>query len=215
MRIAAVSSVDMSIDQTHASADFTMKSSKLQAVMLIAVGLGGLICLFAPLALIALDALANPQVIHSLSQNLGSAILVTCGVALASALLSYPLRAGLTRLAADAKVRMADGMVQFEGNGLTGQESWRAPLAQFCGVTHHIRATLSGPRHEIILVHPDPSKDILLHLAPRHPKEDAVHYADLLGLGQLQPRTLYDRHRLHPNGGQDVERTVQIQARAA
>jgi hypothetical protein len=211
MRIAAVSSVDMKIDQTRASADFVMKTNKLQAAILIGLGLGGLVCLLAPVALIALDALANPLVMHTLSDNLASTALLACGVVITTALLLYPLRAGITRLRGDATVRMADGMVHFKGQGLTAPEDWRAPLAHFCGVTHHIRATLSGPRHEIILVHPDPSKDILLHVGPRHPAEDAVHYADLLGLGQLQPRTLYSRHRIRPLD----QPTVELQARAA
>lgn len=211
MRIAAVDSVDMKIDPNLATADFTFKSSKLEAALLLVLGIGGMLCLLAPIALIALDALANPHVVNTLSANIGSTALLSTGVILAAALLLYPLRAGLNRLSGNAKVRMADGMVHFHGKGLTGPETWRAPLAQFCGVTHHIRATLSGPRHEIILVHADPEKDILLHVAPRHPKEDAVHFAELLGLAQLQPKTLYSRHRSRPHDSTSVE----LQAHAA
>ena len=215
MRIAAVDSVDLQIDQARASADFTMKSSKLHAFMLITLGVGGMLCLLAPLALIALDSLANPQVLHTLSENLGSTALIASGVILAAAMLIYPLRAGLRRLSGDATVRMADGIVHFHRQGLTGPETWRTPLAQFCGVTHHIRATLSGPRHEIILVHTDPDKDILLHVSPRHPKEDAQHFAELLGLSQLQPRTLYSRRRSRPADATPANETVELQARAA
>ena len=198
MRIAAVSSVDMKIDPARASAEFSIKTNMLQAILLIGIAVTGLVCLLAPVLMIATDAITNPHVIHTLADNPGSTALLACGIVLGTGLLIYPLRAGLARLGGKATVRMADGMVTFESQGLLHRDVWRAPLAQFCGVTHHIRATLSGPRHEIILVHPDPSRDILLHVAPRHPKDDAAHYADLLGLGQLQPRTLYSRRRSRP-----------------
>ena len=185
----------MTVDTARASAEFVMRSSKLRAFGLIGLGLTGILALAAPVVMIASDAVANPQVIHTLSDNPGSSILLSLGILIGMALLTYPLRAGLAHLGGNAVVRMADGMVTFEGRSWPNRETWRAPLAQFCGVTHHIRATLSGPRHEIVLVHPNRDKDIVLHVAPRHPKEDAVYYSELLGLAQLQPRTLYTRDR--------------------
>ncbi len=212
MRIAAVASVDMNVDTHRASAEFTMRSNMLQAVTLLALALGGMAALISPVLIIAIDALQNPHVVHTIIEHPGSSLLLGLGILVGMALLSFPLRAGLARLGGNATVKMADGIVSFEGSGLINGGRWKAPLAQFCGVTHHIRATLSGPRHEIVLVHPDPAKDVLLHVASRHPKEDAVYYADLLGLGQLQPRTLYTRHRTAANADTiDAE----IQARAA
>ena len=211
MRIAAVASVDMIVDTNRASAEFTMRSNKLQAVVLLTLALGAIAALVAPVLIIAIDAVRNPQVIHTLVEHPGSTVLLVLGVVVGLALLSFPLRAGFARLGGDAMVKMADGMVTFEGRGLLNRGSWKAPLAQFCGVTHHIRATLSGARHEIVLVHSDPGKDILLHVATRHPKDDAAYYADLLGLGQLQPRTLYTRRRSPISATIPVE----IQARAA
>lgn len=198
MRIAAVSNVEMTVDPIRASAEFSMSTRKLQAVLMIGLAIAGIAALLLPLGLIAFDATTNPQALSNLIEHPGSAALLTAGIALGVMLLTFPLRAGLARLTSAGRVEMADGLVTVERQGLLGAERWSTPLATFCGVTHHIRATLSGPRHEIILLHPNPQKDVLLHLASRHPQEGADHYARLLGLPELQPRELYNRQRSAP-----------------
>jgi hypothetical protein len=125
------------------------------------------------------------------------------------------LRSGLLRLGGDAVVHMADGLVTVERRGLLGPTRWSAPLSQFCGVTHHIRATLSGPRHEIILIHPEPARDVLLHISSRHPSEGADHYARLLGLPEMAPRELYTSHRRAPQVAPAGQQTVELRAQAA
>jgi hypothetical protein len=212
MHIAAVSRVDMTVDPVRASAEFRMSTNKLHASILVTLVLAAMIGLLLPLAMIAFGAASNPQVLNSIAEHPGSAALLLTGVAIAFALLLVPLRAGLARLGGNTRVEMADGVVTVERQGLIGTERWHAPLAEFCGVTHHIRATLSGPRHEIVLLHTEPGKDVLLHLASRHPQEDADHFARLLGLAELQPRELYNRRRSAPAANRP---TLDLQARAA
>ena len=195
MRIAAFSHVEMTVDPARASAEIVLKTPVVQAVLLITFSVLGMFALLAPLGLIAADASTNPQVVHTLGANAGSTLLLVAGVALGLVLMSFPLRAGLARLGGNTTVRLADGQVSVERQGVLSPQKWSVPLNQFCGVTHHIRATLSGARHEIILVHPDPAKDVLLNLGSRHPQDGADHFAYLLGMSELQPRTLYQRRR--------------------
>lgn len=212
MHIAAVSRVDMTVDPVRASAEFRMFTNKLYAGILVALALAAMVGLLLPIAMIASGAASNPQVIDSLAQHPGSVVLLLTGIVIVVALLLVPLRAGIARLGGNARVEMAEGIVTVERQGLLGIERWHAPLAEFCGVTHHIRATLSGHRHEIVLLHPEPGKDVLLHLASRHPQEGAEHFARLLGLGELQPRELYNRRRSAPAVN---AQPVELRARAA
>ncbi len=214
MHIAAVSRVDMKVDADRASAEFSMHTRKLQASLMVGLSIAAMAGLLLPLGLIAIGATSNPRLINSLTEHLGSTALLIAGIALGLFLLTFPLRAGLARLGGSARVQMADGMVTMERQGLFGTERWSAPLADFCGVTHHIRATLSGPRHEIILVHPERSKDVLLHIANRHPQEGADHYARLLCHSELQPRELYSRRRSAPSVRLE-QPPVEMHARAA
>ena len=211
MRIAAVSRVETTVDYDRASAEFRLSTSRLQAWTMVSLSLLGIAALLLPIGLIAVDALSNPQVIHTLAEHPGSSVLLGGGMLVGLALLLFPLRSGIERLGGDTVVRMADGMVTAERRGILRSSSWQVPLAQFSGVTHHIRATLSGPRHEIILVHTDPSKDVLLHVAARPPKEGGDHYAHMLGLTEVQPRTLYSRRRPGPI----VQTPADLQAQAA
>ena len=215
MRIAAVSRVDMTVDQINASAEFNLSTNKLQAILLVALALGAMAGLLLPIAWIALDAASNPQVIHTLAEHPGSSAMLSVGILVGLVLLTYPLRAGLAGLGGATRVQMADGMVTVVRRGLLREQRWSEPLAQFCGVTHHIRATLSGARHEIILVHQDPAKDVLVHLASRHPQDDAVYYARLLSLPELQPRELYNRRRSAPPPAPVQVQPVELGARAA
>jgi hypothetical protein len=215
MRIAAISGVEMTVDPVRASAEFSLSTRKLQAGLLVGMSLGAMLGLLLPVGLIATDALANPAVLNSLAEHPGSAALLSAGIILGLGLLTFPLRAGLARLSSSGRVEMADGQVKVERTGLFARERWSAPLSEFCGVTHHIRATLSGPRHEIILVHPEPEKDVLLHLTSRHPQEGADYYARLLGLPELPPRHLYNKRRSPPTPAPIEPTLTELQARAA
>lgn len=198
MRIAAVSQVEMTVDPVRASAQILWKTTRLQAICLVAASIAGMLGVIYPVFLIGADAAASPQVINTIAEHLGSTLLLCAGVTIGLLLLAVPLRAGLARLGGAGTVRLVDGRVHVARNGLLSGEQWSAPMSEFCGVTHHIRATLSGARHEIILVHPEPSKDVLLNLASRHPQEGSAFYADLLGVPEIAPRTLYLRRRPAP-----------------
>jgi hypothetical protein len=95
-------------------------------------------------------------------------------------------------------VRLSADWVTVETAGLGVSHRWQAPVAQFAGVTHHIRATLSGARHEIILVHPSRDKDVLLAISARPPAQGVDHYAGLLGIGVVPASVLYGRRAIRP-----------------
>ena len=80
-------------------------------------------------------------------------------------------------------------------NGPAGAPAWNEPLTAYRGVAHHIRTSLSGAQHEIVLVHPDASKSIVLTTADRigQPQVDAM--AALLNVCEVPARTLYQSRR--------------------
>ena len=70
--------------------------------------------------------------------------------------------------------------------------AWSEPLAQYAGVAHRVRASLSGLRHELILVHRKPSRSILLDVSQRIAAEDAARVANLLGLAEISSREAFN-----------------------
>jgi len=75
--------------------------------------------------------------------------------------------------------------------GLLGSRLWTAPLAEFRGVAHHVRATLTGVRHELILVHRAPNRSLLLHTEPSISQPTIDRAAALFSLPQLPAQELY------------------------
>ena len=69
--------------------------------------------------------------------------------------------------------------------------TWSAPLGAFTGLAHHLRASLSGTRHELILVHPEREKSVLLCLADTLAQQEVERVATLLGHKEIPSSVLY------------------------
>ena len=74
-----------------------------------------------------------------------------------------------------------------------GSTAWSVPLASYSGIAHHVRASLSGLRHELILVHPDPAKNLLVAVADRIPQATLDRAKALLRLPEVPAKSLYMR----------------------
>jgi hypothetical protein len=76
--------------------------------------------------------------------------------------------------------------------GALRSRAWTAPLSEFAGVAHHIRSTLSGLRHELVLVHRVRGKSVLLlQTANAVPQATLERAAALLALPQVSAGELY------------------------
>lgn len=211
MRIATIDRIDVSVTTQGIPVEFQQLPAKSKALGLIVLSAAAFAALLTPPSLIALDFMSNPRATTALIERPLSTSLLTVGMLVGLALLYFPLRAGISRLGNRCKVRLEHGMVTVDEVTLTGRQQWSLPFNQFCGVSHHIRATLSGPRHEIILVHPDRSKDVLLQLGSRPPELGADHYAKLLGLPEVHAKELYGRRKIPAAHARGLE----LQAAAA
>ena len=149
-----------------------------------------------PFGMVAAHAASDPAALAALAGRPASTILVVCGLLLALGLVAVPLRAALARLSRRrAIVTFADGRVQVEEHGLIGAKRWSARTGEFKGIAQHVRATLSGARHELILVHADRSKDILLQIASRPADLTLEGFARMIGVTEVPARELYGRRR--------------------
>jgi len=116
---------------------------------------------------------------------------ILLAIGLCTVLFVLPLRRLLARAGATRVVEIAAGTVAVTDRGLFRARAWSAPLAGYRGVAHHVRTGLSGVRHELILVHAEPARHVLLAIAPRLSVETLARTASLLGLTVIQARELY------------------------
>lgn len=144
-----------------------------------------------PFAWLAAEAAGRPEVLNALADRPGSALLLGLGLATVAGLLLYPTRAILDGFASGRTVYIADGQVSVAEDRLFGQRTWSEPLAAYAGVAHHIRASLSGSRHEIVLVHPDRTRSVLLAFDTSIRESELQLMAARLGLPMIPPRRIY------------------------
>jgi hypothetical protein len=144
-----------------------------------------------PLMLVAAHAVAEPATLTMLSEHPVTTIQIGVGVALWCALFVRPLQRVLTRAGLARVIEMTPATVQVTDSGLLRSQSWSEPLAAFHGIAHHVRASLSGVRHELVLVHPDPRRHVLLVAAPAMTQTAILRVSALLGLPEVPARELY------------------------
>jgi hypothetical protein len=157
------------------------------------LSLPALIALVVPFGLVLGLAITQPETLPALGTNPVTAIQLGLGFLLGATIVALPVRGLLTRLRRRQHVAIDGGRVRVEEQRLFSRRSWEAPLADFAGVADHIRASLSGSRHEIILVHAESDKSLLLHIAERPGIVRAETVAKLLHLPQIQAGDLYRR----------------------
>jgi hypothetical protein len=183
-------------------------------VLLLVPALAGLA---VPLALLGAHAMAEPTAFTMFSDNPMTAFQVGLGLTLWCALFVWPLRMVLARAGAARVIDISTDMVRVTDRGPLRNTTWSEPLGCYRGVAHYVRSSLSGVRHEMILVHADPRRHVLLAAAPSMPQSLLTHTASLLGLPEIPARNLYARERHRPttgSPGQEVGVTLPAIARA-
>jgi hypothetical protein len=144
------------------------------------------------------QALLSPSVRTLIEQHPAQGLEIVIAVGFLAYLIALPTKRLIDRLATTRIVEILNGSVTVTEGGYFRTWSWSAPLCSFAGVAHHVRASLSGTRHELILVHPQREKSVLLCVAPRTSQSEVDRVAALLGHKQIPPGELYRFKRLWP-----------------
>ncbi len=126
---------------------------------------------------------------------------VVLGLTLWLLLLGLPIARLTNSLARRRTVRIANGQVQVADHVRGQTRTWTAPITDFEGIAHYLRASLSGVRHELILVHPDRERSLLLAVSDRLTQSHVDQACGSLGVREVPakvyrraPRSVADRH---------------------
>jgi hypothetical protein len=144
-----------------------------------------------PLFLVAAHAVAEPSTLGVLRQHPLTALQIALGLALWSALFVYPLRLLLARAATRRLVHISPDRVAVIERGLLGTRAWSAPLDTYRGIARCVRSSMSGVRHELVLVHADPRRHVLLQVGDTIPQSAVDKAAALLRLPEVPVRSLH------------------------
>jgi hypothetical protein len=143
-----------------------------------------------PFALIATVGLEHPSARDIILARPLACLQIALGLALWTALFALPLRGVLARLNT-RQIDISRDRVEVIEKGLLRTTRWREPLAAYRGIAHNIRASLSGIRHELILVHADRHRSVMLAFADRIQQSEIDRICRLLELTEIPARELY------------------------
>ncbi|MBA4132834.1 MAG: hypothetical protein C0519_15595 [Hyphomicrobium sp.] len=149
--------------------------------------------LLSPFYMIATTALADQALRDAVSTRPIASLQILTGLAFWLVLLGFPIYRLLNTLTRSRTIEIADGRVTVVDQAFGHATSWSAPMTEFLGIAPYLRASLSGVRHELVLVHPDRSRSLLIAMAPRLMQSELDQVASALGLPELAPQMLRER----------------------
>ena len=136
-------------------------------------------------------ALASPEIRAAILTQPVAAFQFAAALLFWLALFGWPLKALYPRLTWRRDVEITSEQVAVRDSRAFGRGAWSAPLSSYSGVAHHVRASLSGTRHELILVHPDRAKSVLLLVAEHITDAEVQRMSRLVGRPTVPAGVLY------------------------
>ena len=149
-----------------------------------------------PQLALAVHALTLPETRALILSQPLLALDLTAAFAFWIGLFGWPLKRLATRISWRRELEITRDEVAVNDRKAFGARTWTAPLNSYSGIAHHIRTSLSGTRHELVLVHPDQERSVLLMVSEHIPASDIARFSRLLGLPEISAKALYGRQRV-------------------
>ena len=163
-------------------------SSNSSPLLMLALALPAAIAVLTPFFLIAAHAAQNTQLLvarpHT-SMQLALALVIWALV------FGWPIARRTRRMTGNRAISIIANTVTVRDHNLFNTQTWTQPLSAYRGVAHHVRASLSGTRHELLLIHPDPARSLLLRVADKIGQSEIDHTVLLLGCREIAPQVFY------------------------
>lgn len=196
MRIQAISTHVAIKDQPDADFACHQRANGLSALVQGALLIASLVVVMAPFSIIAAEAVAEPAMLDRFSDAPARAAVAFAGVAIWIVMFGIPAMRAFGRMGRSQAIKIAGGIVEISEKTLIGRNNWSAPIVDFEGISHHIRTSISGMRQELILVHPQATKCLLLAMDQTISQNETEALADRLGTPVIPAGRM---HRRNPN----------------
>lgn len=141
---------------------------------------------------ISLATVGEASGLSVLAERPLAAMQTVAGLSLWTTLLAVPAFRGLSRLLIRREVRLLDGTVEILRHSPLGIRRATVPISAYRGIAHHVRASLSGLTHEIVLVHPESEFCVTLLSAERVTQGLLEECKVLFGLPEISARAIYE-----------------------
>lgn len=183
-------------------------SSPLAAVSRALLAAVAVLAAAVPLTGLAIAAAAEQSLVGAAIARPLASLQVVLGLGLWALILLVPAQRSLRSVWVRREVLIKDGFVEIAGRSLLGARTSRHRLAEYRGIAHHIRASLSGLSHEIVLVHANPSLTVTLFKGERVTQAMLDDARAALGLPEVPARSIYERSAGQQSGGNGAQEAL-------
>lgn len=185
MHFSAVSKLSADQGQREGALAISQQSCRLSALTQAALLTVLLALVLTPFAILAVEAILQPATRDKLMASPAITASALSGAGTWLAMFGIPAWRAARLLRWNVEIDIRDGTANVRHTTLFGTRTWKCPLGEFEGLSHIIRTRLTGTRHELILVHPDRERSLLIHMADTITHKEAEALATRLGLSQL------------------------------
>lgn len=167
------------------------RSSRTACVLLLVLLIPTAALMLYPFALLAAHLTLHGTVRDTLLANPAAIVPLLIGLTFWAVLFAWPLKRIGGSVARRRTVDIDERGVTVVEHTLIGSRRWHEPLRSYRGVAHHVRTSLSGVRHELILAHPERDRTVLVAIAPRFTQPEIDQICSLFDHAEIPSRSLY------------------------
>ncbi len=192
MRIASIKAISADRPLTELPVTLIQRTSQwsmvADAVFLAVSGLAFAI----PAGLFAAEAMAAPSAAqNTITSQPIPTILTIAGLALLLVPIVFLMKRLATGIGGTRQVVLTESDITVTDRSLGRPRTWAAKLSEFKGITHHVRTSISHSRHELILVHSDPKRSVLLAISEMPPFRELSELPERVALRVIPASHLY------------------------
>jgi hypothetical protein len=165
--------------------------SQRSAAILLIVAIPVVMAIAAGSLLLVFEAAYLPAARTLLAQHPALGLEILAAITFWLYLLGLPVRRLFNRITLARTVQVTERTVTVNERGCFRAWTWSAPLSSYTGLAHHLRTSLSATRHELILVHPQKDRSVLISLAASMPQTEVDRVAEMLGQKEISSGALY------------------------
>lgn len=162
--------------------------SRSSPVLMLTLALPAALAVLAPFSMIAAHAALDSSVFF---ENAATSAQLGIALVLWALVFVLPIARRARQLGLTRTISIAGDRVNVTDRSLLGNKTWVQPLSAYRGVAHHVRSSLSGTRHELLLIHPNPSYSLLLRAADKINQAEIDELGIILGCREIAPQVFY------------------------
>jgi hypothetical protein len=197
MRSAAFESISPSAPITALPLILVQRPSHSRPWLLMMLALPAAAATLAPMSILAAHAVQDHAV---LLERIETTLLMVACVLIWLAIFAWPIARHAVRIGSMRRVTIENHAISVVETGLFVRRTWRQPMSAYRGLAHHVRASLSGTRHELLLIHPDPARSVLLRADDTIGQSEIDGLARLLHCREIAPQVFYRNTEVKARG---------------